>query len=338
MNTNIMKGLSCLLALALAGCGSEVLDFRNAEIVNGKIYKKGANEPFTGKVTNIPDITILRPQQGIVAPIGTIRNILSKDTDYLSATLNGVASLCEATISKGTLDGEALCKQAQSDNVRYQMTFKDGALDGTFKVLDQSKDANPVSTFSFKSGLVNGKQEIFSPKNHKLVYRVTWENGSANSEEEGYDENTGNRTLVARYVGGKLEGDMIMYAPDGKLVIYKASFVGGLKHGTEDKYSEATGKPLLHGQWANGKEQGQFKLWNEQGELTDQFIYDNGILVSLLGRGDTPPGQSGMPAAQVDACVDTWVAAFRKANGEEAPISSDQLGEWNGWCKAGKRP
>jgi hypothetical protein len=39
--------------LLLSGCWGKTLDFRNAEIVHGKIYASGANSPFSGQVTNI---------------------------------------------------------------------------------------------------------------------------------------------------------------------------------------------------------------------------------------------------------------------------------------------
>lgn len=41
--------LSCAMAVALAGCSGHVLEFRNAEVVNGKIYKSGANEPSAAR-------------------------------------------------------------------------------------------------------------------------------------------------------------------------------------------------------------------------------------------------------------------------------------------------
>jgi hypothetical protein len=40
-----------LSAVVLAGCFGKTLDFRNAEISNGKLYQEGANEPFSGKVS-----------------------------------------------------------------------------------------------------------------------------------------------------------------------------------------------------------------------------------------------------------------------------------------------
>lgn len=43
-----VSGRAAILALVcvgLVGCGQEVLDFRNAELVNGKLYKRNATQP-----------------------------------------------------------------------------------------------------------------------------------------------------------------------------------------------------------------------------------------------------------------------------------------------------
>jgi uncharacterized protein YecT (DUF1311 family) len=40
----------------------------------------------------------------------------------------------------------------------------------------------------------------------------------------------------------------------------------------------------------------------------------------------------------VASCEDQWIVAFRKEVGEDAMISADQLSEWEGWCKEGKKP
>jgi hypothetical protein len=38
----------------------------------------------------------------------------------------------------------------------------------------------------------------------------------------------------------------------------------------------------------------------------------------------------------LDKCVQERISAFRKENGEEAPVRSDVLDEWTDECKAGK--
>lgn len=43
-------------------------------------------------------------------------------------------------------------------------------------------------------------------------------------------------------------------------------------------------------------------------------------------------------AADLERCLDKWVAAHRKEVGEDAPIKAHQIEEWKAWCKQGKRP
>ncbi|ARL96033.1 hypothetical protein [Burkholderia pseudomallei] len=53
-----------LTTVLLAGCKGDVLDYRNVQVVNGKVYAGDANTPFSGKVTNVPAPDILNNQQG----------------------------------------------------------------------------------------------------------------------------------------------------------------------------------------------------------------------------------------------------------------------------------
>lgn len=65
--------------LALSGCGKN-LEFRNAEVSNGKIYAHGANEPFDGRVTNIPEQVIVPehvagPRAAFTSPFTAVGNV-----------------------------------------------------------------------------------------------------------------------------------------------------------------------------------------------------------------------------------------------------------------------
>lgn len=39
-----------------------------------------------------------------------------------------------------------------------------------------------------------------------------------------------------------------------------------------------------------------------------------------------------------DQCLDAWVNAYRKEEGEDAMVTHDQSTEWESWCSEGKRP
>lgn len=42
--------------------------------------------------------------------------------------------------------------------------------------------------------------------------------------------------------------------------------------------------------------------------------------------------------AKADQCLDAWVNAYRKEQGEDATVTHDQSTEWESWCSEGKLP
>jgi hypothetical protein len=54
---------------------------------------------------------------------------------------------------------------------------------------------------------------------------------------------------------------------------------------------------------------------------------------------------SGLPSRTISSgqaasngCIDAWTAKYRRENGDNVIVTADQLGEWQSWCKEGKRP
>ena len=324
--------LSVVIAASLAGCSGRVLEFRNAEVVNGKIYKSGANEPFSGKVTNVPAAQIFRGLDGISAFLSTAKNVLGSPLD--------VSSLCTVEIQDGILDGKAECQQPNSSNLVMQLNFSQGLLDGNFKTFTPADPDQPVISATFNKGRANGKLEIFSPQTHKLIYHVNWENGSLVGTEEGFDANTGNLTARDQIENGKLQGEQIRYAPDGKRVIYRVKYVDGLKEGVEEAYDAGSGKPTLRAEWSNGALNGTYQTWKD-GILDQDGKYENGTEIQLSTAYDRERAkETAQPSDALSACQEAWVAAFRKAspNGDFALINQDQLAEWQQQCKQGKSP
>lgn len=342
MNKKRMTGILLWTALvSLSGCKSNVLDYRNAEINNGKVYASGANEPFTGKVTNFPAKGFLTSQDGRSLVMRTLSAALPKNKGYLGALYSWDNS-CDVHVQDGVQDGEAICKPPQSDVPLYQVSFNKGAVD-SLQFFDGTPDKNNVTTIGFKNGLPDGKQEVYSPKTHKLVYRTTWANGVLDGDEAGFDEDTGNQTLVARLDHGKYDGDFIQYGPDGKQLLYKVTFIQGAKNGIEQQFYPDTGKPLLYVEWSSGQKNGVSKVWKTNGELDTEEEFRNGLSVRFTSAYDRQQASKNVAAGSnstTDQCVDSWQAAFRKekGGGDDVIVTSDQINEWADWCKAGKRP
>jgi hypothetical protein len=50
----------------------------------------------------------------------------------------------------------------------------------------------------------------------------------------------------------------------------------------------------------------------------------------------SPTTADSVPSPAIEACVDKWIASFRKSVGPTATINFDQVGEWQDWCEKGK--
>jgi hypothetical protein len=371
-NTHARRHGAALAALVvaalLAGCKGGVLDYRNAQMVNGKVYGENANEPFSGKLTNIPDRSLLIEQAGFqltgkLASIALADSLPSTERNAQSflgrsgaeGLLSGAA--CDVPIDGGLPDGPAVCKAPQSEVVRIETSFKHGTLDGSFKLFGGQSDGTLLEV-TFSNGQPNGAEKVYSWTDHKLIHSFPWNRGIAAGTEEAFDSNTGALVKRATFVDGKYEGEVVHYSPDGKQVTARATYV-------------------------NGKLNGPYKEWDASGTLTADKTYSNGVEVgadgsdvsscmnewddayrAVPGRPAFPPTElkqqwqascregkhpstssadlssrtiaGGQPAP--NSCIDAWTAAYRRERGDEAIVTVDQLGEWQSWCKAGKRP
>lgn len=258
------------VSLLLSGCGDKILDYRNAQINNGKIYAGDGNTPFSGLVTNAPFNQVLMSQRGF----GTAMQVFNAAIKGPAPGLYN-AALCDAHVRDGLLDGKATCKTPQSDVVRAEASFSDGTLKDTLTINDE--DGKTVLTsVSFVDGQPDGKQEMRKPGIHTLVHVMHWDHGRPNGEEEGFDENTGNRILDANLVNGKLDGALIEYGPDGKQVIHHVKFVQGAKDGVEELFYPDTGKPRQNGEYVHGQLTGTAKAWDPDGRLVFERDYKDG--------------------------------------------------------------
>lgn len=318
--------------LALAGCGDKTLDFRNAEINNGKVYAGNANTPFSGKVTNVPAGTIFGSQQGY----GKLLNTVNAARPSTTLGDMGMSSICDAQARDGFLSGNVVCKTAQSDTTRIEANFADGALDGSFTVHDQTGN-NTFVELSFKQGMPDGKMKIYSPATGKLVHTATWDGGALNGDEEGFDETTGKRILHATLANGKYDGEFTRYAPDGKQLVYKASFSQGQHEGDEEAFDPQTGKMTGQAHYTNGQLDGVVRHWNTDGSLLDEKTYENGIDVAAA-KADAEKQEKSTEANEalndpvIGRCVQDLRDAYKEKNNTSID-NDDLIIEWRNQCK-----
>lgn len=323
-------------SVLVSACGPTVLDFRNADISNGKIYTRDANKPFSGKLTNIPDTRILATQKGFSLHTQSVQGALAGNTalDRLLFT----PSLCDVKAKKGVLDGDVLCSSHQGKVKRLQMAFKDGVLHGPIKLFDVTPENAVVAAATFEDGLLEGKSEIFSPTSQKLVHRVRWKAGAQDGDEEKFDPETGQRIGLYPFKNGKMDGEVIRWAPNGKRVIYRAPLSAGEVNGAEESFYVDTGKPYRRIEWKLGKKEGTVQQWDADGKLTFNAIFVN-------DQDVTPrpgPGSNLIWSEERErrhrSCVGSWERAFRGQGGEMSDVSPQERAAWELACDDDKTP
>lgn len=339
-------------ALTLSACGDKTLDFRNAQINNGKVYAGDSNTPFSGKVTNVPAGTIFGSQQGY----GKLLSAVNAARPGTTLGDMGMSSVCDAQARDGLLSGKVVCKTAQSDTTSIEANFTDGVLDGSFTAHDQTGN-NPFVELSFRQGMPDGKMKIYSPATGKLVHTATWDAGVLDGEEEGFDETTGNRVLHATLSNGKYAGEFDRYAPDGKQLVYQVSYTDGQPSGDEKAFDPQSGRMTGEAHYVDGKLDGKVQHWNASGDLIYESEYQKGVpiedndavkacttnLIRNLNiaapNADEPRNEvhvlcleaSSRPTAVT--CLDAKVSAF-STDHPGADLQPDQMLQIVGTCRS----
>jgi antitoxin component YwqK of YwqJK toxin-antitoxin module len=325
----------------LAGCNGNVLDYRNVELVNGKIYEKGANEAFSGHVTNVPDGDLLTAQEEMrkLSPVlknafdsaGVNRQLL---VDYSKANLAyATNTFCDIKVSKGILNGTATCTAPRSDEVVSHIDFEDGNIAGTFKYVIPTASSKPLVEIPFGAKGVNGTVKVFYPGTDDVAMSLEFNDGLVDGAGRTYSK-TGALLSVNNYKTGDFDGESVGYSDDGRVKLIVVRWKKGHRDGaTETFYPSGSKKNVTD--YANGQKNGLDQDFDEQGKLTSETVWADGV-----PQPHVEPSASVAPATTAsgdpEKCQAGWVAAFNAQSGADAVITSDQLDEWESWCKDGK--
>jgi antitoxin component YwqK of YwqJK toxin-antitoxin module len=353
-NPSLLVLMLAIATLGLSGCSNEELDYRNVQVVNGKIYSGDSNKPFTGSVTNVPDNEILKSQDGFAGFANIIvqaafssdmqaaRNLGITGVGMLTAS---ATAYCDVSVHDGLLDGKAICKAPRSDTVGTEMSFKDGSLTGSMKYFDFDLSPNPLAEGSFEDGVPDGKQTVYDAKTGSKIAIVHWASGVQDGTEEIYNRSSGEVTKKLSYKNGKIDGDYVEYSASGKIKLHTAELTNGVKNGNEALYYPDTGKRKEYSEWKDGNLNGTVRRWDENGNETQEMEFKNGLqvqkdkdqLVQALADSISTPASMAASNANLDSCVQAWTVAYRKEQGVDAMVASDQLDEWKQWCQQGKQ-
>jgi len=316
--------------LSLTGCGSSELDFRNAQISNGKIYEGKENKPYTGLVRNMPESTI-REATGALNDLLAIYNQHMGKFKASESLLYGRHLICDSEVKEGSLSGQTDCYTPNTKLKRYTVQYESGNFDGGVSIY--APDGKTLLLKSaFKRNAIDGKLEIYGPHTEKLIGQYHSTNGKADGDQTSWDEYTGKMTYQVTAKDGVYVGVMKSWTADGVLIA-EVPFVEGVKSGLIKTWRD-NGKPMEFLTVLNGSKNGPSQEWDEDGKLIRSGTYKQGEWYP-----DAPPvTETTIVGAEDNSCSTKWIDAFHKEKGEDAMITSSQLGEWDQWCTEGKLP
>lgn len=357
-----------ITTMALAGCSKPVLDYRNAETPDGLIYAEGANEPFTGTVTHIPD-AFLMGYEGVYSRI-----MAAAGTRYSISP----ALLCTVSARKGYVDGNASCYLPRTETKILEADFATGQLSGKFVYYNWDNPDQKVIEARFDGGQPDGTEKIYSASTGKLIKKIGWSRGKYDGDFTNYNGANSKVVLEGAFADGKYDGQWRQYTADGKHLILKFSYDHGLRTGIAEGFDPQTGKrTTLVDKWVDGKINGERKTWDKNGVLTSDDVYVDGNMVEskdvnseatrdvdhlksginqaltgsvpvatptsqpIIATGSTAvPATPPMTPTSLETCVRKWSEAHHQEAakaGVDDVATMDQIGEWEEWCKAGKQ-
>ena len=314
---NVLAALT-LYTIALS-CQAGVMDFRNAEIANGKVYRQGADVPFSGKVTNMPLERLINNQSGYFKVMPAVFNGTGTAApgivlQGLQAYSNGLMAICNADFTNGQMDGPVECGRARTGVRILTLQFKRGVLQGPLNFYGDTASASVM----FQQGYAQGQLTV-RLKSGKPVHTYQFQNGVLHGRENVLNEQTGVVTSYANYTDGLLDGEIVRFTPDGKHVIYQATMVKNQQHGPE-KYFYPSGKLLKTGQWEKGMPEGLFQYYDEQGKVTKQELWKDGVNNDPVLYAQTQ-------------CVKEKMAVFRETSDDQSQERlREELRKWQDLC------
>lgn len=316
-------GIALLLAVGLTACGQDVIEFRNAEIVNGKLYRSGEDVPFTGKATNVPFPKIQTD--------GTRDFFVAKDK-YASYHINGYGGngrpdlpdyavtrklVCEGYFDEGAPSGEFECSEEGSENIA--LTYEIGG-DGDSKIVmySRQKPGLEIITANFKGHKLNGEFVITSSSTNKVLYSAQYADGRLHGKVEAMNGFTG--LLEHKFEHNSETGEVVteIYFKDGRTIKERVKHQNGqiMEHSVFDE----NGVETARGERRNG-------------------VFDHVPIGQPAAVNNVEDGAESRDLfSDQTQCEEAWLKAHQKEVGEEATVRMDVLEEWSEMCKNGEMP
>lgn len=173
--------LALTVALLSSGCSHEVLDWRNAQVVDGKVFNGQDNKPFTGELTGIP-------VEQIYAMAPAISNLLVYAAQHGAAYPSTSGYTCAASVTDGYVIGKVACEAAGKTFLafeldkghptgHFQWSVPEGSGASGQPMIDGNFDAN---------GKLDGELTFHRPDGKGKYMEMTLSHGKYDGDEIWY--------------------------------------------------------------------------------------------------------------------------------------------------------
>lgn len=266
---------SVFASLWVTGCSASQLDYRNAQINNGLIYSGSNNQPFSGRVTNVPE-SFIRPNSGYNTFISNMNEML-KITKADKNAFWGRTLSCDVEVDDGYISGDVSCHQLNTRALRYTAQYDAGIMDGDMQVfaLDGSKT---IAKASFKNDLLDGSATIFSPNNGQPLQLKNYKNGKPDGKQENYDEATGNVVYRQQSKDGLTVGNVETFNAQGNIT-KQIPYDDGVPHGLAYEWDANNSRMIGLTTFDHGVKTGESKTWSPDGSLISDYVYARNAIV-----------------------------------------------------------
>lgn len=314
--------VAAVTAALLSACGDATLDYRNAEVSNGKVYARSEDKPFTGSLTDFPQSLIKRTDDltGFLAGLAATLDRL-KRTDE---SIRFLQLVCNGATDDGYLHGEVSCYEPGTSTLRYQVHYKQGQMNGDLTIW--GRHDNVLAKASFQDDRLEGQYQYLGPNNGRLITQGHARAGLLDGLQQRWDETTGQLTYQATAEKGFYVGVAEGWTPSGQK-ISEIPYQNGQINGVVRAWDGNTGRLIREAVYKDNSPDGPTKEWYENGELKISGEYRNHLFYPTLAPADNK---------QTDACIANYVEEFHMQAGEDAPVNSEQLDEWENWCQQRK--
>lgn len=197
----------------LSACSSEaeepaeserVLNFRNAEIYQGRAYAGDENEPYTGLITDFPisampvkKIVDLASVAGGIAGDPTTHSYML-ESSILSMLQGGAPALCNARFSAGYLHGRAECN-TNNNLPLLDATYVDGRLNGHVALYSlKDGDGNKLAQVEIINDKFVGEFIVYGAITSQPVHIEPMDNGFTDGLLRKFSDNEYNNLILER--------------------------------------------------------------------------------------------------------------------------------------------